>query len=105
MSTKIKFDSKSIRFRLWVYFMIIGLGTVALIWFLQLFFMNNYYGEMKFKEVARTASSISFAYQKGDSNLTSSIKELSVSNDFYVFIESENKGHSAWRVNKLTQPA
>lgn len=90
MSTKIKFDSKSIRFRLWVYFMIIGLGTVALIWFLQLFFMNNYYGEMKFKEVARTASSISFAYQKGDSNLTSSIKELSVSNDFYVFIESES---------------
>ena len=52
--------------------------------------MNNYYGEMKFKEVARTASSISFAYQKGDSNLTSSIKELSVSNDFYVFIESES---------------
>lgn len=90
MSTKIKFDGKSIRFRLWVYFMIIGLGTVALIWFLQLFFMNNYYGEMKFKEVARTASSISFAYQKGDSNLTSSIKELSVSNDFYVFIESES---------------
>ena len=90
MSTKIKFDSKSIKFRLWVYFMIIGLGTVALIWFLQLFFMNNYYGEMKFKEVVRTASSISYAYQRGDANLNASIKELSVNNDFYVFIESEN---------------
>ena len=70
--------------------MIIGLGTVALIWFLQLFFMNNYYGEMKFKEVVRTASSISYAYQRGDANLNASIKELSVNNDFYVFIESEN---------------
>lgn len=89
MSTRIKFDGKSIKFRLWVYFMVIGLGTVALIWFLQLFFMNNYYGEMKFKEVARTAASISYSYQKNDKNLTDSITELSISNDYYVFIESE----------------
>ena len=46
MSTKIKFDAHSIKFRLWVYFAAIGMGVVGLIWFLQLFFMNNYYEEM-----------------------------------------------------------
>lgn len=90
MNTKIKFDSKSIRFRLWIYFMIIGLSVIALIWFLQLFFMNHYYEEMKIKDVAKVASSISHAYQRNDSNLTSSIQELSISSDFYVLMESEN---------------
>ena len=73
MSTKIKFDAHSIKFRLWVYFAAIGMGVVGLIWFLQLFFMNNYYEEMKIREVARVASSISVSYQKDDSNLTSGL--------------------------------
>ena len=90
MSTKIKFDAHSIKFRLWVYFAAIGMGVVGLIWFLQLFFMNNYYEEMKIREVARVASSISVSYQKDDSNLTSSIQELSISNDFYVMMESSS---------------
>ncbi|MEE0797042.1 MAG: hypothetical protein UIJ88_04340, partial [Anaerovoracaceae bacterium] len=90
MSTKIDFDSKSIKFRLWMYFAAIGLSVVALIWFLQLFFMNHYYEEMKEGEVVRVASSIARSYQQDDDDLTAYIQELSVSNDFYVMMESEN---------------
>ena len=58
MSTKVKFDRKSIKFRLWLYFLSLVIGIVALIWVLQIFLLNNGYEEMKIKEVDRIASSI-----------------------------------------------
>lgn len=88
MSTKIKFDAKSIKFRLWVYFAAIGIGVVCLVWFLHLFFLNTYYEDMKISEVDKIANSISYAYQKDDPKLTQRIQELSISNDFYVMMES-----------------
>ena len=53
MSTKIKFDRHSIKFRLWMYFIGIGVGILLLVWFLQIFFLNNYYEHMKTTEVNR----------------------------------------------------
>lgn len=88
MSTKYKFDQNSIRFRLWLYFLSLVIGIVALIWLLQVFFLNIGYEDMKVKEVDRIASSIYHAYIKNDENLTKNIQELSVSNDFYVMMES-----------------
>lgn len=90
MSTRISFDIHSIKFRLWMYFLATGLSVVAIIWFLQLFFMNNYYEEMKIREVDRVAASIAHSYTKDDKDLSESIKELSISNDFYVMMESRN---------------
>ncbi len=91
MSTKINFDSKSIKFRLWIYFAALGLGVVLLIWFLQIFFLNNYYEHMKISEVNRIATSICHAYERQDTNLTTDIQQLSVSNDFYVMMESNGQ--------------
>lgn len=91
MSTKINFDSKSIKFRLWIYFAALGLGVVLLIWFLQIFFLNNYYEHMKISEVNRIAASICYAYERQDKNLTADIQQLSVSNDFYVMMESNGQ--------------
>lgn len=88
MNTKVKFDRNSIRFRLWLYFLSLVIGIVALIWLLQVFFLNIGYEDMKVKEVDRIASSIYHAYNKNDENLTQNIQELSVSNDFYVMMES-----------------
>lgn len=90
MSTKVKFDAKSIKFRLWMYFAALGLGVVILIWFLQIFFLNNYYEHMKIAEVNRISSSICHAYEKQDSKLTEYIQSLSVNNDYYVMMESGN---------------
>lgn len=91
MSMKFKFDAKSIKFRLWMYFAALGLGIVLLIWFLQIFFLNNYYEHMKIVEVNRISSSISHAYEKQDSKLTEYIQSLSVNNDYYVMMESNNR--------------
>ena len=88
MSTKVKFDRKSIKFRLWLYFLSLVIGIVALIWVLQIFLLNNGYEEMKIKEVDKIASSIYHSYVRNDEKLTQSIQELSVSNDFYVMMES-----------------
>ena len=86
MSTKVKTDNNSIRFRLWLYFLALVLGIMILIWALQLFFLNNRYEEMKITEVDRIASSICHSYMKNDEDLTNNIQELSVSNDFYVMM-------------------
>ena len=88
MSTKYKFDKNSIKFRLWLYFLSLVVGIIALIWLLQVFLLNNGYEDMKVKEVDRIALSIYHAYNRNDENLTKSIQELSVSNDFYVMMES-----------------
>ena len=88
MSTKVKFDPNSIKFRLWLYFLSLVIGIVVLIWVLQIFLLNNGYEEMKIKEVDKIASSIYHSYVRNDENLTQSIQELSVSNDFYVMMES-----------------
>ncbi len=91
MNTKISFDPKSIKFRLWMYFAALGLGVVLLIWFLQIFFLNNYYEHMKILEVNRISSSICHAYEKQDSKLTEYIQSLSVSNDYYVMMEKNGQ--------------
>ena len=62
MSSKVRFDFKSIRFRLWLYFLSVALVILVLIWFLQIFFLNNYYEEMKSREVTQVAESIAQAY-------------------------------------------
>ena len=92
MSTKVRFDFKSIRFRLWMYFLTFGIGVIILIWSMQLYLLNHSYEDMKTKEVARVASLITRAYTQGNENLTSSIQELSINNDFYVMMES-NAGY------------
>ena len=88
MNTKISFDSRSIKLRLWFYFIGVGIGVIALIWFLHIFFLNNYYEQMKISEVDKVATSISAAYLRGDKNLTNTMQELSISNDLYVMMES-----------------
>ena len=74
-----------------MYFIGIGVGILLLVWFLQIFFLNNYYEHMKTTEVNRVASSIYHAYARGDAGLTEAIQDLSISNDFYVMMESGGK--------------
>lgn len=46
---------------------------------------------MKISEVNRIATSICHAYERQDTNLTTDIQQLSVSNDFYVMMESNGQ--------------
>ena len=91
MNSKIRFDFKSIRFRLWLYFLSVALVILALIWFLQIFFLNNYYERMKINEVTRIADSVYQSYQREDEDLTDNIQQYSILNDYYFMMEYSGK--------------
>lgn len=88
MSSKFKFDFKSIKFRLWLCFMLVVIMILSLIWGLQIFFLNHSYEAMKIEEVSKVATALYGAYIRNDTELTASIQELYVRNDMYVLMES-----------------
>ena len=90
MSTKVKFDFNSIKFRLWLYFLAVAVVILALIWFLQVFLLNNSYENMKIKQVSGIATEIKAAYQANDEYLTQKIQQLSVTNDYYAIMQKNN---------------
>jgi len=85
---KARFDFNSLRFKLWTYFLVFSIVVLLLIWGIQIFMLNNSYETMKTQEVSRVAGAITKAYVQKDPNLTSSIQQLSINNDFYVMMES-----------------
>lgn len=63
MNTKIKFDFKSIRFKLWAYFILFAVIILGLIWILQVYFLDAYYEDMKLKESEQMASELMTAFK------------------------------------------
>ena len=92
MNLKSKFDFKSIRFKLWVYFIGFALLLIGLIWFLQIFFLDNYYEQMKTAETTKLADQIIDTFQDGDGSLlelTRTLEAVSAANgDIYVRVET-----------------
>jgi len=83
---KINFNRKSLNFRLWLYFAAFALLLMAILWFLQIFFLNAYYQDMKIRETAKVASAIENRF--GGDDFLDTIKELSITNDMYIHIET-----------------
>lgn len=88
MSSKSRFDFKSIKVKLWLYFIGFAAVLIALIWFLQIFFLNHYYEEMKISETTKIANRIVSEYRQGGDQLASKIQNLAITNDIYVKVES-----------------
>lgn len=92
MSLKNNIDFKSVKFKLWLYFIIFTAVIIALIWLLQVFFLNTYYEAMKIRETNKIANKIIEEYQEDDedlSALTNTISTISATNDVVVRIETE----------------
>lgn len=104
MNLKLKFDFKSIRFRLWVYFLTISVSILALTWFLQIFFLNNYYDRMKEKEVSILGQEIKTAYLENDENLTDKLQQYSILNDYYFSMEYNGLPLSFLPDNEMFRP-
>ncbi|QHI72798.1 HAMP domain-containing sensor histidine kinase [Aminipila terrae] len=85
---KINFDKNSINFKLWAYFILFAAFLLSLLWLLQIFFLNTYYQEMKISETNRIANVIADKYGKPD--FVETIRSLSVSNDMYIQIETDD---------------
>ncbi len=92
MNLKNKFDFKSIRFKLWIYFIGFALLLIGLIWFLQIFFLNNYYEQMKTGEITKIADQIIDIFQeekKSSAELVRTLNDIVLDNeDISIRIEA-----------------
>jgi signal transduction histidine kinase len=79
-------DYKSIKFRLWLYFVLFAALLMGILWFLQIFFLSTYYQEMKINETLRIAGSIVEKY--GQDGLFDEIARAMRRNDMYIQIEA-----------------
>ena len=99
MSLKSRLDFKSIRFKLWLYFIGFSLLLISIIWFLQIFFLNHYYEQMKISEVTKMADEIVETFDSsGDDFLTLSdtLEAICTENDdVYIRVESST-GDILW---------
>jgi signal transduction histidine kinase len=88
---KFKFDTKSLKFRLWVYFVLFAGLLMAILWLLQVLFLNNYYQSMKVRETNNVAILIENLYKAGDrTEIRAQITEIYRRNDMYIEIKTES---------------
>jgi len=85
---RFNFDRKSIKFRLWAYFISFAAFLMIVLWFLQIFFLTNYYQAMKIAETTKLASIITSQY--GQDNFLETLRSISVTNDLYIHIETSD---------------
>lgn len=63
---KLKLDFKSIKFKMWTYFMLFGALILITLWFLQIIFLKSYYQSMKTREIFKAANTLINEYGKKD---------------------------------------
>jgi signal transduction histidine kinase len=87
----LKLDARSLKFRLWVYFMLFSGILLAILWSLQVLFLNNYYQDMKIRETNNAAAKVETLYKAGEfSEIRGQIRDIYKSNDMYIEIQTEN---------------
>lgn len=57
-------DKKSLRFKLWTYFIIFAASIMIILWMLQIVLLNSYYETMKTNEIRRIGNSLVTEYGK-----------------------------------------
>ena len=83
---KLSLNTKSLKFKIWLYFVLFAALLMGMLWFLQIFFLDSYYEEMKISETRNIAGDIISRY--GDDDLVEYISSISYKNDMYIQIES-----------------
>lgn len=85
-----KIDVKGLRFRLILYFIIFTSLVVAMIWFLQIFFLGNYYESMKLSESTTIAADLRQEYEESDTifDLKDTINEVTRDSDSFIRVET-----------------
>lgn len=80
-----KLDFRSLKIKLWIYFGLFAVILMAILWFLQIFFLQNYYEDMKTREIVRVADDIAGNYGTLD---LEKMAEYSIRNDMYIHLEN-----------------
>ena len=85
---RLNIDRNGLKFKIWIYFILFAALLVTMLWFLQIFFLDTYYEEMKISETRKVAKSIISKY--GEDGLVDYISALSNQNDMFIHIESSD---------------
>jgi len=84
----LKFDLKSLKVKVWLYFVAFTAIILAVLWCLQIIFINSFYQGMKIKEVENIGNIIIKDYQNG--NIDETLNELTYSNSLEVVVYDES---------------
>ena len=75
----------SIHIRVWVYFLGFTVLMLALMWLLQIFFVNNYYEKMKIIESEKLTSDIIMSYRNGNQEiLLQNIDKITIQDNIFT---------------------
>ncbi|MFO7635678.1 MAG: HAMP domain-containing sensor histidine kinase [Clostridia bacterium] len=61
-----KLDTRSIRFRMWLYFSLFAIFTMALLWLFQVVFLRTYYEARRVRDIRTASERIISSYEKTD---------------------------------------
>ena len=86
---KLKIDTKSIKFKSWLYFILFAAVLMAALWIVQVLLLNNLYGTMKTSQTEKVARNIEASFQSNDQeDFFDDVSDYSASHDMYIYIVS-----------------
>ena len=87
----LRLDFGSLKFRLWAYFGLFAVILVLMVWILQVFFLNNFYEDMKLRETQRIVADIQSRFKANEpiSQIRSHITDIYRESGIYIQIELE----------------
>ena len=86
---KLKIDTKSIKFKSWLYFILFAAVLMAALWIVQVLLLNNLYGTMKTSQTEKVARNIEASFQSNDQeDFFDDVSDFSASHDMYIYIVS-----------------
>lgn len=88
---KIKEAFYSIRFRVWLMFIIFALLIIAFLYIFQVVMLGSYYQHMKTIETSDTVSRISNTWHDAPEELSSTVTRLSKERGMYIEVSDSNK--------------
>ncbi len=87
-----RFNFKSIAFRIWLYMLLFTGIILSSMWFLQIFFVDNYYEDMKIRHTDSVAAELVAAYNEEDlSEVIKKASSITSQDDLYVKIVSDGE--------------
>lgn len=99
-----KFDPDSIRTSIVLYFIIFSVLLIVLIWFLQTFFMNHYYEQMRVQEIERIATLLKNSYENGNEDFSDLAADSSSASDIFIRVDTAD-GTSVYDSGSYFRPS
>lgn len=95
--------SKTLTFKLWIYFISFSVSIFVILWFMQVIFLQSYYSSMKKAETESIASQVEVIYEKNDDS-KEQIDSLAYKNmsNIYIVDLNGNVEYNSYNMNVLS---